>query len=227
MIGEFRATLYDFFGFLIPGIVALSAGALLWHRLFYAGLIVPSAWPLGKMEWIPFLLAAYLAGHLAQAVANAVPPFNLPADKSGWGSRQVPPELLSLGILRLSSQLGLDVNQLPSAEVWSLIDEVATDSTGTANREVYVYREGFYRGMAVSSALFAIAVASHFGTLVCASRGNHLWCAGGWETVAVFIVSVAAAIGFFLRMRRFASYRIQRSLYRFLLSQSSTTARQE
>ena len=229
MIGDFRATLYDLFGYLVPGVVAVVAFGLMWHRLFSGTPVLAFPLPTSVSAWVPFLFVSYIAGHLVQAIANATRPFNLSADNPGLGGGNIPASLMAIAKTRIAAQLGKDVKDieaLSSSDVWALIDEVAADATGTANREIYIYREGFYRGMAVATSLLAVSLLAHFGKSICMATAISAGCTGPTEVIAAFVVSCAATVGFFLRMRRFGYYRIQRSLYRSLLADRAATTKQ-
>src|SRR5260370_17797686 len=67
---DIRITLYDIFGYLIPGVVMLFAISLFFWTIFWPAstLVIPSKLPaiaLGSL-----LFAAYLVGHLGQAIGN-------------------------------------------------------------------------------------------------------------------------------------------------------------
>src|SRR5690606_3665581 len=96
------------------------------------------------------------------------------------------------------------------------------NAAGVANRDIYVYREGFYRGMSVSALLLAVSLLVHTRADLCTAYLPETACAGPVELLAAFAIASIATVGFFLRMRRFGHYRLQRSLYRYLLNDTAT-----
>ena len=64
-----RFPLYDFFGYLLPGIVAVLATLLVVWSLYFPA--VPLSFlSLPKHVWFLLVVLAYFAGHLVQAIGN-------------------------------------------------------------------------------------------------------------------------------------------------------------
>src|SRR5712671_3933333 len=72
MIKDLQITLYDIFGFLLPGSVTAAALLITFWAIFWplAALTIPANVPVFPTTLL--LLGAYLSGHLVQAMSNVV-----------------------------------------------------------------------------------------------------------------------------------------------------------
>src|SRR5205823_494539 len=95
-------------------------------------------------------------GHAAQALGNLMPS----AEDSFLGSSSIVPEAVRLQAIQAASDiLKTKSGELKPVWVFKLLDEYVLQYGKEGDREVFIYREGFYRGAAV--ALFFLS-----GTLV-------------------------------------------------------------
>ena len=216
-MGNLRLTLYDIFGYLLPGVVFLVGLAIaVW------AFSLPTA-PLRLLKVPAELLGlglvfAYICGHFAQALANLV-------DRSDTVlAENVEPELLKAATTQLATTLRLPT--IVRADlVYQLCDEIVVQKGVRENREVYIYREGFYRGMAVSLAIFVMAV-----ILRASCPPTYLALASGVYAVpisAYVLVILPGALGVLLLWRRylrFARRRVFAALAGFLAVQNVRTS---
>src|SRR2546426_1116017 len=70
MVGDFRASLYDLFGYLFPGFVATAGIALVWHAIFATAAPIPLDPLTSPILGSATLVVAYLLGHLCHAIGN-------------------------------------------------------------------------------------------------------------------------------------------------------------
>lgn len=90
--------------------------------------------------------------------------------------------------------------------------------TTAADRELYQYREGFYRGIWVALVLFAVSLLAKLATGPQAVRiGGYQWTGGTieWLALCAFLLLVA---GLFIRRHvRFLDYRLAAAIVGFLV----------
>lgn len=148
MFKDIQVTLYDIFGYLLPGAVLLLAVALVFWTLFWprASLNLPSTLP--ALAMTTMLFAAYLVGHLTQAIGNLlekVSPGRAKLDEEV----PVSPELGMVLIHAVTTRFGEHTKSLEAKELYHLCDQtfIHCGSLGSlGEREIFTYREGFYRG---------------------------------------------------------------------------------
>jgi hypothetical protein len=93
-------------------------------------------------------------------------------------------------------------------------------------REIYVYREGFYRGMLVALAVLALSL------FLLAFRVPRLPLLGrhdvsAWEVLIAGILAAAMSAGMYRRAARFSNYRIVQALMTRLLVIESAAIEKE
>ena len=213
-------TLYDIFGYLIPGCTAIIGIYLIAWWLF---LPLNQDWSnVSLIGWIAFVGVAYVIGHFVQALSNVLCRFWF---KDKVEQILVDPSLIPSNVLPLAKNaarcvIGLSDNE--SLEVKTLneiMDNYIQHYGRNDIRDIYVYREGFYRGLSVALFIFA------FGALI------HI--TGGQRFIAVFgvnimisksfmgftaILSIIMAFFMFMRYRRFTIHRVRNCLYSFLIT---------
>ncbi len=219
MVGDFRATLYDLFGYLVPGMTA-SVAVILVGEHFVGSVHLTNLAPFPtRLAAASLMLLAYVAGHAVHAIGNIVPGLNRTAESRAFEAGGLPVILLDKSRARLADLLKVDVEALPPEEMFALIDEARLQSGVVGDRDIYIYREGFYRGMVVALAMLAFGLVTHLVVADFCIRSSAL-VAGCIPRSAAFIASLAAAGTswlFLYRMRRFGRYRVQRGLYQFLV----------
>jgi hypothetical protein len=220
MFGDLRASLYDLFGYLIPGITA-TAGVLLFLQLFAThphSLAFPGL-PI-QQGWLSFLLLGYIVGHAVHALGNIVPGLNRSAESIAFSAGGLPTGLIDDAMLTVSTLLGTGVAGLPPEEQFAIIDEARVLHPNTGDRDTYVYREGFYRGMVVAMVILALSLVGHLrpASLCFYGSSEAQVCVARAVILLIILMSTATSWGFFHRMRRFGRYRVQRGLYQFLVA---------
>jgi hypothetical protein len=153
---DLQFTLYEVFGYLLPGaVIAGGIGVLFWAVFF----------PVAAVEidikstevWGLFLALAYLAGHVGQGVGNAVARRSVsPEDHAA--DAVLPAPLVAACKLKAKELTGADPDALPARWLYRLCDDSVLRSGKLGEREVYVYREGFYRGASVGMAVLAVGL---------------------------------------------------------------------
>jgi hypothetical protein len=171
MLKDIKVTLYDIFGYFLPGSIALAALYLLWVSFHSQEML----WRSHRIDtWFLMGLVAYYLGHLVQSIGNlfehcVVGPREVIL---GTGTKPRHAEwLVGPWWQRIDSQLREDTVAKIKRQ---LCPKWADDSGGQwlyescaeilaqwgrgESREIYEYREGFYRGSAISLILLATAM---------------------------------------------------------------------
>lgn len=212
MADTFKFTLYEFFGYFVPGAVAFAATAFIDLIAFHHQVKPELDWTLSKPGIALGIGLSYLLGHAVQILANAILP-------------QSNTSVLKAKRFKTTAVLLADVKskwpkqKATDDEVIRTCEHEVIVSGPTSEREIYVYREGFYRGMAVSltamcfGCVLAISVPTYrsyvfqFGTSLS-------------ELGALALLSASLAVGMYVRAIRFANYRISLTLCYYLLPDS-------
>ncbi len=214
---DLRFTVYDFIGYLLPGAPGVVAVVLLGWAV--SGATSPLSLPIPSLEgWIAIGLASYLVGHAVQALANLIVRVVGLDEVGGLGTADGPVPLKTYGkaLDQVTELTGIEPSA--PADLYAVCDEWVAQHGETADRELYQYREGFYRGFAVSLFVLAIALAvvrlrggslAAIGTMTPAL--NNVVC---WSFVVLLVLTTAL---FSLRYRRFLRYRVRSAVIAFLV----------
>jgi hypothetical protein len=154
---ELQITLYDVFGYLLPGAIILVGILFLFWAIFWptAPLRVYSHPPLALAVCAIFL--AYLAGHLGQGVGNLVE--KLPTvTRTLEMNLPLSAELNELVHEGVAARFGEKAKLLKPKELLALCDQALVHAGSLGDREILVYREGFYRGTSVALAFLGLTL---------------------------------------------------------------------
>lgn len=213
-----QVTLYEIFGYLFPGAIFLTALFLVYWTLF-----LPAQQNLDGLTtsgWFFVIAVAYVLGHIVQALANLLMGWFKPEELilTRGDDLCLPNEVIQRAEAKAGRLLGLERNvkleELPRRMIYNVCDHYLQQKGDIASRDIYVYREGFYRGIAVASVALAI------GFIVRAVDSGATIAIWGIESnlalgplITLTFVSLLMSCLFFLRYRRFAKYRAVNSVY--------------
>jgi hypothetical protein len=226
MMGDFRASLYDIFGYLLPGIVSLAAICLAYAAI---GPSLPATTLLPLTATPTLILAtvvSYLLGHLAHSLGNTIPWLRSSAEDELLRDGGAPKGLVASARARIEPLVGSDLSDLSATELFALIDESRVLRDRSGDRAVYIYREGFYRGMVIATGLLTIVliVLSFRGSLRLTLSTDACVYAGRRDIALTVVISSLAMLGYYGRMKRFARYRVQRLTYQWALASKEQDA---
>jgi hypothetical protein len=218
---DLQVTLYDAFGYLVPGSVFLAALVLIFWTFFLP--------PVGDLSavtasgWIVLLGLAYVMGHVVQALANLgmrrlTSTVDLVLDPRASG---LPPEIRAAANHKIRKAMQLDDTETPlsARSLFEACDHYVQQNCNTATRDVYVYREGFYRGMTVATAMIGLGllIRSLVPGADIRAFGLHLHFTMG-QGLTSALLCVAFSVLFFQRFRRFGEYLIRYAIFSTLLT---------
>jgi hypothetical protein len=216
VIKEIQVTLYEAFGYVIPGFVLTAALAVAFFAIYLPCTAV--TFDLKTTEvWLTFIALSYFAGHVVQALGNVLVKW------WKWDAEQVvaslPQEIREAVSEKLKEKLGDKAGGVTGRWMYELCDDAVLRSGKLGEREVYVYREGFYRGMFVGFLIMALALGGMAIRLLC--EPDHTFMLGSWaikpnQLVFFVVISVAWSVLALRRYWRFVDYRVRHSVLGFL-----------
>jgi hypothetical protein len=218
---QIELTLYEIFGYLIPGAVFTGGMGLLFWALFFPQSSVE--FDLKSPEvWISLLVVAYLAGHVVQALGNQLLRLFTPTEKliAAKGS-SFPANLMDQCRLKIQEWTKADATEFPGQWVYKVCDEAVVRSGRLGDRDLFIYREGFYRGTSMGMLWLCVGMVAMVIRLWCFSADGVVKI-GSMEftpsrLVFLAVVEAGAARLLWLRYWRFAEYRVTQALISSLL----------
>jgi len=213
---DLQVTLYDVFGYLLPGAVLLAAIGTFYWALFFP---MSPLWlvDFSPATWIIIGLGSYVLGHFAQALANMLPWLfprrEVIANSPESRNKLLAPTLVAATKAKLCQAASVSPDGLDDAEVLATCARLAKLCDGAGTDSLYGYREGFYRGLSVAAAIFAV------GLITRAIRGSTTILHDGitqpvTRAQMLFLAILLVGFSFLARRRyeRFALYRAQHAL---------------
>ena len=217
MLDNFRFTLYELFGYLLPGSVALAALFIVYWACFAPEAVI---WftPFDLVRWVASVIVCYVFGHAVQALGNSLPEINLDTP-----NERLPQWLREQARRAATDLLNADSHpRLDGRVVVQILDEYALQNGKEGDREVFVYREGFYRGTSISLAMLSAALLLRALKAGAAIYLPHGVFALTWRPLLLTsVVSGVIAYLFFRRYQRFAWRRIMRTVSAALMLMAS------
>jgi hypothetical protein len=234
MLREVKFTLYEVLGYLLPGAVLLAALVLLTGAIYFPD--EPLSWSAsGAATWVGVLTLAYLAGHLAQGLSNGFLrllewPWNRLrswAGEQSWLGRQrwfssneqvylaegssgrLPAQFLSAARTKAAKLSGVEEQALTEEWLFRICDEALVQRGNLGDREVFVYREGFYRGLCFALVGFAAGLLARMvsgGTAIATASG--VWKLGSDVLAFWLVFCLVFVYCSYQGFRHFGRYRI-------------------
>lgn len=209
-----RFTLYEIFGYAFPGVVCMAGIFLIvWRLLPSAHLNLNNVSAGG---WWLCLAIAYTLGHSLQAISNIVFGCSRTSAQSKFLSdtKYVPKEVRILLEQKIEQNTGLNnASSLTSDVVYYIADHTIQQHGETEMRDVYIYREGYYRGMTLGLLVLAIGLLIQLGRQAFVEAfgiGIELSTEILWSMIILAFIS---AILHYFRYIRLTRYRIKYVIY--------------
>lgn len=226
MMGTLSFTLYEVWGYLLPGGMTLLAFVVLYWSCFVPG--VPLGIPnfrAGSLTWIAVIMASYVLGHAVQAVGNV---FFREVEISVLNSHKgrAPTWIRERARQAASEILKVVPDQLEPRWIFRTLDEYALQIGNVGDRDIFVYREGFYRGTALSLFILSVALLVRMfvpGASILFTKG--LFYLSFWELLTTVLLVASVGYLFVRRYQRFAEYRVTRAILAALVVQGAPARR--
>ena len=203
-----RFTIYEILGYFAPGIVAFVALFVYIWAIFFPHNAFLIDFSLTKEAIFAFLFLSYSLGHFIQGITNALPRAEDIVEKSPDSS-----QLIASAKSRIAGKCGIDTKAFGIRQIVSLAQTWLLHHGKTDDHDVFLYREGFYRGSSAAYFLLAIAFLVRGCRGPIAIVGKEFSCSfGGNLMITLSILAFAISVVFFFRFLRFGNYRVQNLL---------------
>ncbi len=136
MLKDLQVTLYEIFGYVMPGGIVTAALAVIFLAIYLPTDHISFDLPTTEV-WLTVLALAYFAGHMGQAVANLL--VKLAKWDEAKAVQQLPPEIRSRVVERLKTVVGEKAAELSERWQFEVCDDAVIRSGKRGEREVYVY----------------------------------------------------------------------------------------
>jgi len=209
-------TLYEIFGYFLPGVVSVLALAMLFWAIFLPAAAIPvHSIELSKLWYFGLIVVSYYAGHVLQGVSRSL--FQNPDDVVLARAKN------DLSIIKraqeqLAAHLGMTDKETPSSSATArLCDEVAVQHGQLGDRDVFVYREGFYRGSFAAFLLLLVALIVRTIVSGAALRlPAEIYVITRGQLFFVMVVVGASILFLWQRYKHFAALRVMHGILAFV-----------
>lgn len=234
MFKQIQVTVYDVFGYLLPGTMLLVATAILcWTVVFPAESVTLanadntycrlglSSFGAIRLSWWLVVLLAYFSGHMAQAMGNALVSCikSVKCSKTLlWQVERIPEPIMTMARVSAVSRFGAGANDMDAIWLYRLCDAGVAQFGCVEDRELYQHREGFYRGLTISFLMLALALAVRMivpSASFLVEQKTLIVPIAAMTFLA--LISLIGAVLSFLRYRRFYSYRVTSAMLGFII----------
>lgn len=231
---ELNITLFEIFGYMLPGVIATIAVSLFFYIFTFSGteVVLPQ---FSNVLVGSIAVISYFTGHVVQSLANILFRKMYRAEEVlletandevalGWfltlerkidgkffgNHNKLPSDLLESIATSLSNIYKITPNTISPSTMYKLCDSYVLQKGNVSEREIYTYREGFYRGLSVACLMLLVATLT-----MCFLEPFTVVCL---KTFAVdlrvkdfLFLSALSSIGtilFYYRYKRFYNYRV-------------------
>ncbi len=196
----------------MPGAITLHGILVLYWAFFVPRVPLGFAtYQPGLVTWAALVVASYLLGHAVQGVANVV---LKGVEDAALSSSGTAPQWMRERAAQLAGKLlAVGLVEIKPGWVVRTLDEYSVQAGELGDRDIFVYREGFYRGTSI--ALFFLSVALLVRAWI---PGASIQFTKGLFYIStvelLFTALITSGIGrmFVRRYRRFAEYRVTRAV---------------
>ena len=220
MLKDIEVTLYDIFGYLLPGCVTLVALLIIVWTICYPGKAVPMRQP-NTLICTVFLVLAYFAGHIVHAIADQLVKW---FKQNHWQILDrtdcLPDGVKDATKQKIVNDLKLpptDPKELDSEWLFSITDTIIGQCGNTADREIFVTRVGFYRGSLVALVVLWIALLFRvFVPISYVATTNRVIAIPGLVFSLAAMALIIGIMFLYHRYRKFIKYRVRNVIVSFL-----------
>jgi hypothetical protein len=210
-MGTFAFTLYEVFGYLLPGSVTLFGLALLYWTLF-----VPKI-PLDIVALQPgvgattvIVVLAYVIGHAIQSVGNKIFPH---VEANALAMPKIIAAMRDRARETAGALVGIAPEQMEPRWTYRILDEYAVQKGQPGDRDMFIYREGFYRGTSTALFFLSVMLLVRIASPETAIRfSKWTYAVSCWPLLLSSLIVAWLGWMLFQRYKRFADYRVTRAV---------------
>jgi hypothetical protein len=200
----------------MPGLIAGWALVLFFWSIFEQDSVLPLAfWRVSPAGWAFGIFLSYLLGHVIQALGN----LTLKAADDRTMSDKANPIIAHAKELA-AAVCKTDLENVKDEDyiwLWRVMDEFCIQHGRVGDREIFTYREGFYRGTTISAALLGAALLLRMSVGAANVRiADTNFYVSRCELIAVFALASLLAWASYRRFRHFSKYRVARAIAAFI-----------
>lgn len=223
MLDKVQFTLYEIFGYLFPGTLAAIACALIYWALCLPGVPLP----VYKIQpnitgWIGIVSVSYLMGHLTHGIGGK---FLRNVEILAFGEKgTIPAEVRKSASDHAARLMGVSPASVDAISLFRFADEYVVQKGNLGDRDVFVYREGFYKGCTVGFLLLSLAL--FIRAIFSDTRlgfPSYIYIVSRMELFTSAVLCAFAAGVCRQRFYRFGTYRVVRALFAFLAIQNQSS----
>jgi hypothetical protein len=200
-----RFTVYELLGYFAPGgVVFLAVLVFGWAVFFPTASIKIADISFKKETWVFILAVSYTLGHVIQGICN----FHISGERM-FERKDNNKDLVRNARIALESRCGIATSSYSCSKLAGLCQTLILHVGKMDDHDVFLYREGYYRGSSAAFLLLAIALvirAVRLGATLTINEQKILIVSGLW--LFLIVLSAASSVVFYFRFRRFALYRV-------------------
>lgn len=219
MFKDLKVTLYEVFGYILPGSILGLAVCLTFTNIFTANTTIPMV-PLSTELKVIIVVMLYFSGHIVQAIGNIG--VNVIGYTDEYICQQIykkTPDLVDIVSTDIHEKLGISATDISLSTLLIIADQANVQHGNIDNRDIFIYREGFYRGLSVSCLIITIALTIRlFLPAISFVINNNIVSITNGMLLYVIGMSAIGTILFYNRYKRFANYRINNALLSYLVN---------
>lgn len=159
MLKDIQVTLYEFFGYLAPGLIFILSLAITTWAIFNPDFPLDLDPDLSAFQIIAIIFFSYLFGHFVQAISNRIERWNF-FKRRVLNITGIPEPMFKQVKKEVSKifEKG-DLGSIDNYDIYKFCDYYVLTKKGKCEeRDIYNYRIGFYRGMATAFFFLSISL---------------------------------------------------------------------
>lgn len=213
-MNSLRLTLYEIFGYLVPGILLVVELAV--FMVLALQIDLPSL-PDKLSSVAALIFLSYLAGHTLQSLANVLEPWLIRWERE----EPAPLYLQAKASAELASRLSVKPDEISALWLYRICDAFL-GTNGKDHRETYQHRSALYRGLFIA---YLVGVPLFTYLVICPPSG----AAGAQRLTYAFCAVVLACLALLALSRyyRFTRLRKREIVLRFLALQGTARSAPE
>lgn len=231
MMSGLQLTLYEILGYIFPGIFGLISIAILYWTVFWSNKVININLNLTIGQIVVLLISVYVTGHIIQAISNSINKYFKKPEEfilSISEKNSLSEEILKRLFLLINENFLVDANKISKTDIYFLCDSALLQNETIGQREIFEYREGFYRGMSITCFILSIVIVIR--SIVpdfCVKLDEYVVNIDLLHGLFFSLVFIIFGYFNYIRFRRFARYRVTNAIFGYLALNSIKYKKEE